>query len=77
MSSQKLAFVHPMLTSTLYTIGDVAKLVDVCSKTIREWEQRGYIPRPKKRHPRTKARLYCREEIEALIIFRDGETEQK
>lgn len=65
-----------MPSSTLFTIGRVAKLVNVSTKTLIHWEQRGYTQRPKLRHPRTKARLYCREEIEALIVFRDGPMEQ-
>lgn len=49
-----------------YTIEDLASAVGVTSKTIKEWEKRGYLPQSY-RHPIRNWRLYTQEEIDQLV----------
>jgi DNA-binding transcriptional MerR regulator len=55
-----------------YRIGEVARMLEVSTASLRSWERHMFIPRPH-RSP-TDRRLYCNEDIQAI---RDYLTERK
>ena len=50
---------------TYYTIEDLAGTIEVTAKTIKEWENKGHLPKAR-RHPIRKCRLYTQGEIDKL-----------
>lgn len=48
----------------LYSIGQVAGLVDVSAQTLRVWESKGLIPKPHR--TATNHRRYTGEDVEAI-----------
>lgn len=51
----------------IYSIGEVAKMLDVSPQSLRTWEKQGFIPKPK-RSP-TNHRRYGDEAIRAIEQF--------
>ncbi len=49
-----------------HLISDVAKAINVSVKTIKNWEDRGHIPKPR-RDPIRNWRIYTEEEIAQLV----------
>lgn len=47
-----------------YSIGEVAKMVEVCPNSLRHWEKKGFIPKPHRRP--TNRREYTDEDIRAI-----------
>ena len=47
-----------------YSIGEVAKILDLSTHTIRDWEKKGVIPKASRSH--ANFRRYSQEELEAL-----------
>jgi DNA-binding transcriptional MerR regulator len=53
-----------------YTMSEVVEKTKLSKSTLVRWEERGIIPRPK-RKVRTKARIYTDEIINKIIEYRD------
>lgn len=62
----------------LFTVGELARAIGRRPVTVREWERRGWIPKPNYRTPAPKAeqipgkatkgrRLYTRDQVEFLV----------
>jgi len=50
-----------------YSIGEVAKILEVSPQSIRLWEKMGFIPSP--RRTLTNRRLYTDEDVSAIKRF--------
>ena len=50
-----------------YSIGEVAKMLEVSSASLRSWEKEGLIPKPYRRP--TNRRRYTQEDIKAIREF--------
>jgi len=48
----------------IYSIGEVAKMIEVCPNSLRLWEEKGFIPQPHRRP--TGRREYTNEDIKAI-----------
>jgi hypothetical protein len=63
----------------LFTISDVAELLNRRPVTIRKWEEKGFIPKATyakpgaNKDPRGRRRLYSREQVIALVTLADAE----
>jgi DNA-binding transcriptional MerR regulator len=56
----------------LYTIGEVARRLNISISTLKTWERRGYIS-PARRIKRSKIRAYTEEQIQEINRFMQGE----
>ena len=50
-----------------YSIGEVAKMLNVSTQSLYKWEQQGFIPKP--RRTPTNHRRYSSEDIKAIKEF--------
>jgi DNA-binding transcriptional MerR regulator len=50
-----------------YHIGEVAKMFDISTESLRSWEKQGLIPKPYRRP--TNRRQYTQEDIKAIREF--------
>lgn len=66
-------------TVELFTISDVAELLNRRPVTIRKWEEKGIIPKATfakpgaNKDPRGRRRLYSREQVTALVQIAEAE----
>ncbi len=47
-----------------YSIGEVARMIEVCPNSLRRWEKQGFIPKPHRRP--TGRRQYTDEDVTAI-----------
>ena len=50
-----------------YSIGEVAKILEVSPQSLRNWEKQGLIPKPHRRP--TDLRQYTKEDIQTIKQF--------
>lgn len=54
-----------MENNTFYTITDVARVLGLSARTLKNYEKQGKIPQPR-RNPASRWRVYTEEDIEKL-----------